>query len=251
MKKLFTMTAVALLALGGVAEAGDYNLSLDGNEQYDDAEGVIELLDAMEKNPGLESFNRNILFVEQPIKRAQALKEDVRIIGERYPVIIDESDGSFDAFPEARLRGYRGVSSKTCKGFYKSILNTARTKAWSEEEGPDQPDYFMSAEDLTIQAGIGLQQDLALINLLGLTHVERNGHHYVHGMSGAGAPAVEQAAFAEAHPELYRREGEESFVRIEDGQLDLRSLGCQGFASGAEPDWSSMREMDLTIKDFS
>jgi hypothetical protein len=232
-------------------EAKDYKLSLDGNEQYDDAEGVIELLDAMEDNVYLKQFNASILFIEQPIKRSMAMKEDVGAIAARYPVIIDESDGSFDAFPEARLRGYRGVSSKTCKGFYKAILNTARTKCWSAEEGPDKPDYFMSAEDLTIQAGPGLQQDLALINLLGLTHVERNGHHYVHGMTGAGAPAAEQAAFAAAHPQLYRREGDETFVRIEDGLLHLQSLDCPGFASGAEPDWSSMREMNLDIKDFS
>jgi hypothetical protein len=232
-------------------EVGDYQLSLDGNEQYDDAEGVVELLDAMDRNVYLKKFCSNILFIEQPIKRAMAMKEDVRAIGARYPVIIDESDGSFGTFPEAREQGYRGVSSKTCKGFYKSILNTARTQAWSAEEGSGQPDYFMSAEDLTIQAGPGLQQDLALINLLGLTHVERNGHHYVHGMTGAGAPAAEQAAFAKAHPTLYRREGDETFVRIENGQLDLSSLDRVGFASGAEPDWSSMREMKLDIKDFS
>ncbi len=45
----------------------------------------------------------------------------------------------------------------------------------------------MSAEDLTIQAGLALQQDLALVSLMGITHVERNGHHYVNGMAGAAA----------------------------------------------------------------
>ena len=44
-------------------------------------------------------------------------------------------------------------------------------------------DYFMSAEDLTTQAGLSVQQDLALVNLLGIGHVERNGHHYVNGMA--------------------------------------------------------------------
>jgi len=73
----------------------------------------------------------------------------------------------------------------------------------------------------------------------------------VHGMTGAGAPAAEQEAFAAAHPQLYRQEGSETFVRIENGQLDLSSLDCVGFASGAEPKWSSMREMNLEIKDFS
>lgn len=46
-----------------------------------------------------------------------------------------------------------------------------------------------------------MQQDLALVNLLGLTHVERNGHHYVNGM--AGLPEHEQDAFLAAHPDLY------------------------------------------------
>ncbi len=236
-------------------QAGDYRLSLDGNEQYEDAAGVLELLDEMDATPALDKFRTAILFVEQPIKRATALNEDVTPIAARYPVIIDESDGNFDAFPTARMRGYRGVSSKTCKGFYKSILNTARCQVWTDEEqGTDKAElgpYFMSAEDLTIQGGVGLQQDLALINLLGLEHVERNGHHYVHGMTGAGAPAGEQKAFADAHPGLYRHENGETFVNIEDGKLDLSSLDGIGFATGTEPDWNSMREMDLTVKDFT
>ena len=52
----------------------------------------------------------------------------------------------------------------------------------------------MSAEDLTTQAGLSVQQDLALVNLLGIRHVERNGHHYVNGMAaqargGAARPS--------------------------------------------------------------
>ena len=65
------------------------------------------------------------------------------------------------------------------------------------------PNYFLSGEDLTQQAGLALQQDTALVSLLGLTHVERNGHHYVNGM--AGLPAAEQEAFLGAHPDLYER----------------------------------------------
>jgi hypothetical protein len=231
--------------------AGDYKLSLDGNEQYEDAEGVVELLDKMAETPALERFCDNIIFIEQPIKRAVALKEDVSAIAARHPVIIDESDGNFDAFPTAKQHGYRGVSSKTCKGFYKSILNTARCIQWSAEEGAGGPGYFMSAEDLTIQGGVGIQQDLALVNLLGLGHVERNGHHYVHGMSGANAPGAEQAAFAAAHPDLYRTEKGETFVNITNGELQIGSLDCPGFANNIEPDWRSMREMKLDKKDFS
>ena len=53
--------------------------------------------------------------------------------------------------------------------------------------------YFISGEDLTCQAGLGVQQDLALGALIGVTHAERNGHHYVDGF--ADTPAAEAQAF--------------------------------------------------------
>ena len=160
-------------------------------------------------------------------------------LAEEKPVIIDESDDSLEAFPRARRLGYTGVSSKTCKGLYKSLLNAARCRLWNREEGAVR--YFMSGEDLTIQAGLALQQDLALVSLLGLAHVERNGHHYVDGM--AALPSTEQAAFLEAHPDLYERAHGAVRLKIRDGDLQLGSLGCPGFASAAMPDWEAMRRM--------
>jgi hypothetical protein len=87
-----------------------------------------------------------------------------------------------------------------------------------------------------------VQQDLALVSLLGLTHVERNGHHFVDGMSFA--PEAEQAAFANAHPDLYSRSGGgPARLRIENGRLRLGSLGCPGFAVAADIDFASLRRM--------
>ena len=157
-----------------------------------------------------------------------------RVTGIDKPVIIDESDDAMDAFPRAKAMGYKGVSSKTCKGLYKSLLNAARCKAWGG-------DYFMTGEDLTIQSGLALQQDLALVSLIGLTHVERNGHHYVNGM--ADLPPAEQAAFLAAHPDLYERSHGAVRPRIERGAMRIESLGCTGYASGAMPDWSAMRAL--------
>jgi hypothetical protein len=99
----------------------------------------------------------------------------------------------------------------------------------------------MSGEDLTIQAGLALQQDLCLVSLMGITHVERNGHHYVDGMA-ALAPA-EQQAFLDAHPDLYERSHGAVRVRIHNGELAIGSLGGIGFASGAAPDWQAMKSM--------
>lgn len=41
--------------------------------------------------------------------------------------------------------------------------------------------YFMSAEDLSAQAGLAVQQDLALATLIGCQTTERNGHHFGDG----------------------------------------------------------------------
>src|SRR5687767_5634959 len=209
-----------------------YHASLDGNEQYEDMEGVAELWSKMKAEPRLKRMVESIIFIEQPVKRQKALER--KIAGIDKPVIIDESDDALDAFPRAKALGYKGVSSKTCKGIYKSLINRARCQAWGNG-------YFMSGEDLTIQPGLALQQDCALVSLLGLTHLERNGHHYVNGM--AGLPQHEQDAFLAAHPDLYERSHGAVRVKIAGGKLSLGSLDCAGYASSAMPDWSTMRRM--------
>lgn len=209
-----------------------YRASLDGNEQYEVMGAVAELWSAMSAAARLKRLVGSIVFIEQPVKRDKALQARVSGIGK--PVIIDESDDAMDAFPRAKAMGYKGVSSKTCKGLYKSLVNAARCQAWGG-------DYFMTGEDLTIQSGLALQQDLALVSLLGLTHVERNGHHYVNGM--ADLPQAEQAAFLAAHPDLYERSHGAVRPRIERGELSIGSLDCVGYAAGAMPDWGAMRRI--------
>lgn len=214
-----------------------YFASLDGNEQYDNVDGIAELWRRMTQTPALGRLVSSVLFIEQPIKRQNALAAEVSALGRDRPVIIDESDDSLDAFPRARALGYAGVSSKTCKGLYKSVLNAARCVKWNSHGGK----FFMSAEDLTIQPGLALQQDLALVNLLGITHVERNGHHYVNGM--AALPESEQRAFLGAHPDLYESSHGATRVAIRNGKLLIGSLECPGYASRALPDFAAMRPM--------
>ena len=233
--------AADLDRLGAIASvldriAGPYYASLDGNEQYEDVEGIAELWARMKAEPRLARMVASVIFIEQPIKRQNAFAKSVATLSAEKPVIIDESDDSLDAFPRAKALGYRGVSSKTCKGLYKSLINRARCRAWGEG-------YMMSGEDLTIQPGLSLQQDLALVSLLGLTHVERNGHHYVNGM--ADLPEAEQSAFLDAHPDLYERSHGAVRLKITQGMLEIGSLDCAGYASAAMPDWNSMRTMEL------
>jgi hypothetical protein len=226
-----------LAAIASVLDRGaEYHATLDGNEQYEDVDGVLELWKRIKAEPRLRRLAASVVFIEQPIKRQNALSADISALAKEKPVMIDESDDTLDAFPRAKSLGYRGVSSKTCKGIYKSIINAARCAEWGKG-------YFMSGEDLTIQAGLALQQDLALVSLLGITHVERNGHHYVNGM--AALPVEEQGAFLRAHPDIYERSHGAVRLRITKGQIATGSLNCAGFASAAMPDWNQMKEMKI------
>jgi hypothetical protein len=227
------LTEIAAV-LDGIA--APYHVSLDGNEQYDDLDALLDLWRRMQASPRLQRLVASILFIEQPINRKHALATDVSSLSRVKPVIIDESDAELSAFPAARALGYAGVSSKCCKGLYKSILNATRCRMWNAEAGSER--YFMSGEDLTTQAGLAVQQDLALVNLLGLTHVERNGHHYVDGM--AGLPQREQDGFLAAHPDLYERSRGAVRLKISQGRLAIGSLAGAGFASGADPDWAAL-----------
>ncbi|EJK85976.1 MULTISPECIES: hypothetical protein [Rhizobium] len=218
------------------AKVPAYSVTLDGNEQFASAEAVADLLARIRAEPKLARFTSSILFVEQPIARAYAFEKPVTALATFKPVEIDESDADIDAFITARRLGYTGISSKSCKGFYRSLLNRGRVAKWSAEDGIA---YFMSAEDLTTQGGLAVQQDLALASLIGMTHIERNGHHYVDGM--AGAPEAEQAAFARAHDDLYAVRDERTRLRIEGGRIAIGSvIGAIGLGSSIAPDWSAM-----------
>ncbi len=213
-------------------------VTLDGNEQFDDAAAVTALWRELKAVPALRRLCESTLFIEQPIKRAVALSQSVAPLAADLPVIIDESDGELGAFRRARTLGYKGVSTKLCKGLYKSLINLARCHAWN---ATSQGGYFMSAEDLTTQAGTSVQQDLALVSLLGIAHVERNAHHYIDGF--AGRPRAEARAFLRAHPDLYHDDGGGARLHIQGGRLAIGSLQCSGFGSALDADLSNALPM--------
>ena len=214
------------------ASVGEYRYTVDGNEQYASLDALNELL------AGLAPM-KPPLYVEQPVPRELSLTTALPA-NPIAPLLMDEADGTLDAFPRGRALGWTGVSSKACKGLYKSLINRARCDRWNLEAG-DETRYFMSAEDLTCQAGLAVQQDVALVALLGITHSERNGHHYGRGFGAA--PAAEQHAFAEAHPDLYELHDGEARLRIERGVLAIDSLFAPGYAHSAVPDWQATQAL--------
>jgi hypothetical protein len=243
-----------LAAIGSVLDRidGDVRVTLDANEQYGDASTLAALLDALVKDAALAPIARRLLYLEQPMPREATRATPLGpAVATRWDVIIDEADDDYGAFPAARALGYRGVSSKSCKGLYKSVLNAVRAAIWNAD--PDtrgSRPYFIAAEDLTCQAGLGVQQDTALVAFLGIAHAERNGHHYGDGFGIA--PPDEAEAFRTAHPDLYSP-GRDGRIRlaIRDGRLSTGSLFTPGFAAGAHPRWTDLDALGSVAREFS
>jgi hypothetical protein len=235
------LQAVAALLDRLIAEP--YVVSLDGNEQYKALDDFTALLEAMAKTSGLARFRRSILFVEQPLDRAVALDpaatQGLAEIG--LPLIIDESDGELDSFKTAVKLGYRGVSTKNCKGIFKSFLNRSLVERWNGKRKPGTH-LFMTAEDLTTLSVIPLLQDFATVRALGITHVERNGHHYVKGLAHCSPRERNQAT--RLHRDLYRGDDSGARLRIESGFVRVGSLSLPGYGGPSEPDLSSMTPLE-------
>jgi hypothetical protein len=215
----------------------DYRVTLDANEQYADLAALGALTDRLDRDSALAPIAAKLLYIEQPMPRDITARSPLGGLACRA-FIIDEADDSYEAFPVARALGYRGISSKSCKGIYKSIVNATRAAKWSASGEK----FFITGEDLTCQPGLSVQQDLALGALIGVTHAERNGHHYVDGFGET--PMAEAQAFMSAHPDLYVGDGNNIRLAIHDGDLLTGSLIAPGFASGAHPLWSAMSPLE-------
>jgi hypothetical protein len=215
----------------------DTKVTLDANEQYADLAALQALMDRLDRDSALQPISSRLLYVEQPMPRDITRQSPLGSLAARG-FIIDEADDSYDAFPAARALGYHGISSKSCKGLYKSIINATRAAKWSAGGAR----FFVTGEDLTCQAGLAVQQDLALGAFIGITHAERNGHHYVDGFGET--PAVEARAFAAAHPDLYANTGQGIRLSIHNGDLLTGSLYAAGFATSVHPDWSALAPLE-------
>jgi len=211
----------------------DYRVTLDANEQYADLAGLRVLIQRLGRDIALQPIAAKLLYIEQPMPRDITRASPLGALAS-CDFIIDEADDSYNAFLAARALGYRGISSKSCKGIYKSVVNATRAAKWSA--GGEK--FFVTGEDLTCQAGLGVQQDLALGALIGVTHAERNGHHYVDGFGDT--PPAEAEEFLAAHPDLYASSGNKVRLAIHDGDLSTVSLTSPGFASAVHPTWSAM-----------
>jgi hypothetical protein len=182
---------------------GGYAFSLDGNESFKEVAAFADYVRGLRAGAGDAAFWAKLLFIEQPWHRDVALTpaigELARAWPDRPPIIIDESDGELSSLPMALSLGYAGTSHKNCKGIFKSVANACLL---AQRRAAGLP-AMLSGEDLSNVGPLALLQDLAVAASLGVTSIERNGHHYFAGL--AQFPVAMQAHILAHHGDLYTR----------------------------------------------
>jgi hypothetical protein len=220
-----------------------YAFTLDGNEFFSSPAGFRDYWQELRSDPAVSEFLRQgLLLVEQPLDRDVAVSSEVGEVlaswHDRPPLIIDESDSGLDSFPLALEVGYDGTSHKNCKGVFKGIANACLARSRNLRH-PDRP-LLITGEDLVNLPPVALLQDLAVGAALGLTHIERNGHHYVDGLRPFSRSV--HRAVLQCHGDLYcldETSPPASWPRLDvtDGQIVLESVSRApfGYAMELEP----------------
>jgi len=226
--------------------AGNFFLTLDGNENFNSFEAFREFWQRAQSQPNLGGLWSRILVVEQPVHRDVALADSaaaaLRAWPDRPPLIIDESDGALGDLTHALELGYTGTSHKNCKGIVKGIVN-ACLLAKRRREGRC---CVLTGEDLCNLGPLALLQDLAMMALLGIEHVERNGHHYYRGLSMF--PPDWQKAVLAAHGDLYTAHGQDfAHLEIKNGKLQLASTNAAPFGVQPLPDLSVFPSQSMPV----
>ena len=223
------------------------SVTLDANEQYADLAALCALIDRLDRDAALQAdrgaaaLYRAADAARRPRRHRRSARSAAAISSSTRPTT------AYDAFPRGRALGYRGISSKSCKGIYKSILNATRAAKWSaagrrvlhQRRRPDLPGRARRA------AG-----PRARSRLIGVTHAERNGHHYVDGFGdtpAAEARGVPVRASRSLHER--RRQGPPRHPRRRsaDGIADRTRV----LPRRVHPDWSAMSPLARsTTKDL-
>ena len=214
---------------------GDFAFSLDGNESFREVGAFADYMRALMAAPELRALWPRLLFIEQPWHRDVALSGAIGTLAQawpdRPPIIVDESDGEIDSVARALALGYAGASHKNCKNVFKSVANAcllAQRRAAGERT-------VLSGEDLTNLGPVALTQDLAAAAALGITTVERNGHHYFAGLSQF--PPALQAHVLARHADLFTRTPQGwPRVDVRDGKIALGTVNAAAFGAAGELD---------------
>lgn len=246
-RDLDRLTTIARL-MSDISPQG-WTVTLDGNEQYQDANQIHELIEECRRRPELQTLVSNIVWIEQPIERSLALEPEVTASLQQsqlgFPVIIDESDGELNSFSQARRLGYGGTSVKSCKGILKGLLNAGLIRKCNDQaqgREPNRPSFVLSAEDLCCVGTVSVQTDLCFAASLGIQHAERNGHHFHPGLSYL--TKQDQMAALKHHPDFYEDAAGIVAPNLKNGQFKIESILKQGFGFQTAPDEQSFLNLN-------
>jgi hypothetical protein len=215
----------------------DYGVTLDGNEQFSCFGEFVELYAQFKALPSLRNLCKNIIAIEQPVSRNNALDRNcisgLSEFTSKIPVIIDESDAQWNSFGQSIEYGYTGTSSKACKGVFKALFNRQVVESMNQSLGEKK--YVMTGEDLCCIGPVSLHADLALVSFMGLEHVERNGHQYFNGLDYL--PPGCYAEMLQKHQDLYTENDGIPCLDIQDGSISVQSINNNTFGCGITPPW--------------
>jgi len=215
------------------------SFTLDGNEFFEDPDQFRSFWDELNQDRVVkECLREGLLLVEQPLRRDIALTDEASRVfngwNERPPIIIDESDGELDSLRRALATGYVGTSHKNCKGIIKGIANACFLKFLNSQDGGNS--FVCTGEDLMNMGPVALLQDFAVAAALGLTHVERNGHHYMTGLQPM--PSEVQQSVLDHHSDLYVELTSHGMqfptLAINQGQVNLNTVNQAPFGYASE-----------------
>lgn len=225
-----------LARIGNVLDGethGDYRVTLDGNEQFADVSALRAFWEDVLAGHGTSELGARVDYVEQPLPRDLALSADtsagLAVWPERPQLIIDESDDSLDAVARAVDAGYDGGAFKSSKGIFKGIGNACRVEQLRRED-PSRGLVY-SAEDSSTIGPVGLLADLAVIATLGIDEPERNGYHYLRGLTGL-PPRVQEETIRH-HGDLFSRHADGyAALNIQEGKINVGSVVAAPFGVG-------------------
>jgi hypothetical protein len=222
----------------------DYGVTLDGNEQFSCFDEFVELYSQFSALPSLRNFCNNVIAIEQPVLRNNALDRNclngLSEFTSKIPVIIDESDAQWNSFAQSIEYGYTGTSSKACKGVFKALFNRQIVESMNQSLGEKK--YLITGEDLCCIGPVSLHADLALVSFMGLEHVERNGHQYFNGLDYL--PPGCYSEMLQQHHDLYTEKNGIPCLDIQDGSISLQSINNNTFGCGIIPPWECFMTPD-------
>lgn len=208
--------------------------TIDGNESMRTADHLVGWVRGLYASPVAHALRARLDAIEQPMYRDVALGDEAQAalaeIGSLAPVIIDESDDAVDTVRRAMDIGYAGGTYKGCKGVFRGLANAALV-AHRDRAGRRT---VLTAEDLSTIPPLTVNQDLVVASAMGLSHIERNGHHYFARFAPLDATIAERTVAA--HPDAFATQGGTPRLRIEGGVLRIGSLLDAPFGLAPEPE---------------